>query len=382
MRKKIFYKLLLDCISFFLISALSASLIIWIVQAVNFLDIIIDDGRNISTYLKYTLSNLPKIIAKITPFIILLTLIYILSKYEKKNELIIFWNFGINKIEVVKFFFYISIIVTILQILIVSIIVPYTQDYSRKIIKNSSINFIDSFIKTKKFNASLEGITLFNDTKDENGNLYDVYVKNGDKNNFQIIFAKKGRVSVQNNQNFLELFDGRTLSYANGNVSEFSFSKTRIALNQFDSGAITHRKTQQVSTINLFRCYFQIYKQTTNVDLSQILNIENCKSENISNIIREFYKRLVIPLYIPVIILVSLLLILTSKEKKFYNRKVLSIFFLGLIFLILSETNQRFINKNLYSNLIFISLPIIFTIILNIIFNIKLNHKEKINGSI
>lgn len=382
MRKKIFYKLLLDCISFFLISVLSASLIIWIVQAVNFLDIIIDDGRNISTYLKYTLSNLPKIIAKITPFMILLTLIYIFSKYEKKNELIIFWNFGINKLEVVKFFFYISIIVTILQILIVSIIVPYTQDYSRKIIKNSSINFIDSFIKTKKFNASLEGITLFNNSRDENGNLYDVYVKNGDKNNFQIIFAKKGRVIAQNNQNFLELFDGRTLSYAEGNVSEFNFSKTRIVLNQFDSGAITHRKTQQVSTINLFRCYFQIYKQTANVDLSQILNIENCKSENISNIIREFYKRLVIPLYIPVIILVSLLLILTSKEKKFYNRKVLSIFFLGLIFLILSETNQRFISKNLYSNLIFISLPIIFTIIFNIIFNIKLNHKEKINGSI
>ena len=155
MRKKIFNKLLLDCISFFLISVLSASLIIWIVQAVNFLDIIIDDGRNISTYLKYTLSNLPKIIAKITPFIILLTLIYIFSKYEKKNELIIFWNFGINKLEVVKFFFYISIIVTILQILIVSMIVPYTQDYSRKIIKNSSINFIDSFIKTKKFKEIL-----------------------------------------------------------------------------------------------------------------------------------------------------------------------------------------------------------------------------------
>ena len=382
MRKKIFYKLLLDCISFFLISVLSASLIIWIVQAVNFLDIIIDDGRNISTYLKYTLSNLPKIIAKITPFIILLTLIYIFSKYEKKNELIIFWNFGINKLEVVKFFFYISIIVTILQILIVSIIVPYTQDYSRKIIKNSSINFIDSFIKTKKFNASLEGITLFNNSRDENGNLYDVYVKNGDNNNFQIIFAKKGRVNVQSNQNFLELFDGRTLSYTNGNVSEFNFSKTRIVLNKFDTGAITHRKTQQVSTINLFRCYFQIYKQTTEVDLSQILNIENCKSENVNNIIREFYKRLVIPLYIPVIILVSLLLILTSKEKKFYNRKILSIFFLGLIFLILSETNQRFVSKNLYSNLIIFSLPIIFTIIFNIIFNFKLNLKEKINDSL
>ena len=84
------------------------------------------------------------------------------------------------------------------------------------------------------------------------------------------------------------------------------------------------------------------------MDLSQILNIENCKTENINNIVREFYKRIIVPLYIPIVILVSLLLLLTSKEKKFYNRKVLSIFFLGLTFLILSETNQRFISKNLY----------------------------------
>ena len=65
-----------------------------------------------------------------------------------------------------------ELLITILQIFLVSIIVPYTQDYSRKIIKSSSINFIDSFIKTKKFNATLEGLTLFNNSKDEKGNLY------------------------------------------------------------------------------------------------------------------------------------------------------------------------------------------------------------------
>jgi lipopolysaccharide export system permease protein len=382
MRKKIFYNILSDCVFFFIISVMSASLIIWIVQAVNFLDIIIDDGRNISTYLKYTLLNLPKIIAKIIPFIILITLIYIFSKYEKKNELIIFWNFGVNKIQLINFFFYISIVLLIFQILLVSIIVPYTQDYSRKIIKNSSINFFDRFIKTKKFNASLEGITLFNNSKDDDGNLYDVYVKNGNTSNFQIIFAKKGRVNQINNQNLLELFEGRTINYSNGNVSEFSFSKTQLMLNKFDSGLITHRKTQQVSTLNLLKCYSQLNKQDDNVDLTEILQIENCKTENINNIIREFYKRLAIPFYIPVIALVSMLLILTSKEEKFYNRKILLTFLLGLAILILSEINQRFIDKNFYKSFIIFILPIIFAILFKIYFTIKLNFKDTVNDYI
>ena len=62
MKKIIFRKFLTDCSIFFLISIVSTSLIIWVFQAVNYLDIIIDDGRGYDVYLKFTLLNLPKII--------------------------------------------------------------------------------------------------------------------------------------------------------------------------------------------------------------------------------------------------------------------------------------------------------------------------------
>ena len=44
MKKLLFRKLLIDCLTFFLITLLSASVIIWVFQAVNFLDIMIEDG--------------------------------------------------------------------------------------------------------------------------------------------------------------------------------------------------------------------------------------------------------------------------------------------------------------------------------------------------
>ena len=46
MKKILFRKLLLDYMSFFLIALLSSSIIIWVFQAVNFLDIMIEDGRD------------------------------------------------------------------------------------------------------------------------------------------------------------------------------------------------------------------------------------------------------------------------------------------------------------------------------------------------
>ena len=44
MKKILYRKFLTDCLIFFIIALISTSVIIWVIQAVNYLDIIIDDG--------------------------------------------------------------------------------------------------------------------------------------------------------------------------------------------------------------------------------------------------------------------------------------------------------------------------------------------------
>ena len=92
MKKIIYRKFLKDCLNFFIIALISTSIIIWVFQAVNYLDIVIDDGRNYITYLQYSLLNFPKIVARILPFAFFFSFSYVIAKYEKKNELIIFWS--------------------------------------------------------------------------------------------------------------------------------------------------------------------------------------------------------------------------------------------------------------------------------------------------
>ena len=68
MKKILFRKLLLDYMSFFLIALFSSSIIIWVFQAVNFLDIMIEDGRDYMVYINYSLLNFPKILSKLFLF--------------------------------------------------------------------------------------------------------------------------------------------------------------------------------------------------------------------------------------------------------------------------------------------------------------------------
>ena len=104
MKKILFRKILFDCLIFFLITLFFTSIIIWVFQAVNFLDIIVEDGRNYLVYLNFSILNFPKVLSKLVPFILFFSFLFVIGKYELNNELIIFWNFGINKIELVNFF--------------------------------------------------------------------------------------------------------------------------------------------------------------------------------------------------------------------------------------------------------------------------------------
>ncbi len=104
MKKILFRKLLFDCLIFFSVTLISTSVIIWVFQAVNFLDIMVEDGRDYLVYINYSLLNFPKIITRIFPFALFFSFSYVLSKYELNNELMILWNFGINKIELINFF--------------------------------------------------------------------------------------------------------------------------------------------------------------------------------------------------------------------------------------------------------------------------------------
>ena len=136
MKKLIFKKFSLDHALFFLYVALSISLIVWVIQAVNFLDIVSEDGHSFKIYFYYTLLNLPKIFSKILPFIFFISLFYIIIKYENYNELIVFWTIGIKKITFVNKAIKLSLFYVFLQLTLTTYIVPTSQDAARSFIRS------------------------------------------------------------------------------------------------------------------------------------------------------------------------------------------------------------------------------------------------------
>ena len=377
MKKLLFRKLLIDCVKFFLISLLSASIIVWVFQAVNFLDIMIEDGRDHLVYIKYTLFNFPKTLNKLIPFALFFSFSYVFAKYELNNELLVFWTHGINKIQIVNLFLKFSIFLVILQIILTSFIVPKSLELSRNFLKQSNVNFFDNFIKPKKFNDTIKNLTIYAESKTENGDLKNIYMKKGSFGDFQITYAKTGKYNSIDGVRFLTLYNGTTIYNVNNNISNFAFSKSDFNLSDLDSNAITVTKTQETSTTNLVYCAKK-FLQSDMKKLKPIM-LENCNSKNMDNIFKELYKRHIIPFYLPVLILISLIHIIRSKEKINFGRFRIVIFICGLLVIIFSETTLRFINDSVIYNLNFVIVPIFLLLVLYlfILFDLRINFKEK-----
>ena len=379
MKKIIFRKLLYDYMSFFSIALISTSVIIWVFQAVNFLDIMIEDGRDYLVYVNYSLLNFPKIITKLIPFVLFFSLFYVTIKYETNNELLIFWNFGVNKIELVNFIFKFSLFLLLIQIFLSSVIVPKSQNQARSFLRTSDINYFGNFIKPQKFNDTIKGVTIFSESKDEK-NLYNLYIKREMGNNdFQITYARKGVFKEIGNMPILVLFDGETITENENEITKFSFSKSDFSLKNLKANTTTYKKTQEITTTNLIKCILGLYKIKINDKHQKIDNIENCLPQNLNNIFKEIYKRLIIPLYIPLLSIIPFLLLIVSKENLNYSKFKVFTFFTGLLIIILSETTIRFVSKILFNNIGIALIPLLTLIIIYsiLIFKFKFKFRKK-----
>ena len=381
MNKLIFKKILSDYLNFFIIAIISASMIVWVFQSVNFLDIIIEDGRGYLTYLNYSILNFPKIISKLLPFVLFFSFFYILNKYENNNELLIFWNFGVNKIKLVYFFFYFSLIVAILQIILSSIIVPNSLQFSRSIMTKSNINLFEGFIKPKRFNDTVKNLTIYSEDKKENGDLVNIFIKKDTKLDFQITYAQIGRLKTGAN-NILELYDGQTINYVDKKITTFNFQKSDFSLNNLESNIIEVNKIQETKTIVLLACLNRQFNMGLYLlnDISLSNSEHNCNYENIDNVFKELYKRFLIPLYIPVLFLTTLILILSSKENKNYSSRKVVIFLFNFFLIVFSEVSLKLISKSIFENYLIFSIPIIliFFLLLNFNYQFKFRHNEVI----
>ena len=99
----------------------------------------------------------------------------------------------------------------------------------------------------------------------------------------------------------IRTFNGENINVSEKNITNFSFDKSEFNLSPFSSNTILVKKIQEHKTLELIECTINLFKKT---NLDKILKkVRNCELKNFKNILSELFKRLVVPLYLPSLML-------------------------------------------------------------------------------
>ena len=360
MNKLIFRKFSLDIFNFFLMSAFSISFIIWIIQAVNLLDLVSDDGHGLKVYFYYATLNFPKILSNTMIFVFFISIFYIINKYNNSNELIVFWNNGIKKIEFINFILKLSFIFLFFHLILNLLIVPSTQNLARNYIKDSKIEFLPKLISEKKFINVVNNLTIFVEKINKDGELKKIYINETlEDNKAKIIVAENG-IMIRKNDNFiLRLFNGGITNIDKEQIYKLNFSETDYSLSNLSTKTVTYPKVQELNTLFLFNCIKEYFyeKKFSSLECKERAKTDTEKS--LKSFLEEIYKRLILPFYTLIISLIGASLIISPKTKYFNKFYKLNIFLIGVFAIIVSQIGLKFFVSPGIILYFIISLPLV-----------------------
>ncbi len=374
MKKTIYKSFIQEFLKFFFLSLFALTLIVWIMQAVNYLDFVSEDGHGFKVYFTYTILSLPKILSRLMMFVFFVSLFYSLYKMEEKNELIIYWINGIKKTSVKRFIIFLSLIFLFFQLLFNIFITPKSQDAARSYLRDSNIDFFPSLIKEKKFIDIVSDLTIFVEKKNDDGSFKNIFLKEYNNNSkYQIIFAKKGEIKTEKNNIYLELINGKIIDRVNDEEKIISFDSTIFNLSKYQTKTITQQKIQEVNSFFLFNCIKNLKenKSIEYLNINRATHQLKCNNEITKTFYEELFKRIIYPFYIPLLGVIASLVMLDAKNTYNYSMKKIYLFLLGFAVIVFGEISVKYTSENLQSNLNFILVPLLLFLIVNIFFNIK-----------
>ena len=372
LQNKIYQNFFIEIIKTFLVIVFGLSIIALTVRAVNFLDLIVENGYPVSTYFKYSFLNLFGIAPKFIPLAFLLSIVIFILKHIEDSEFVILWTSGIKKIQVVNLLFFTSLIVLLFYIVLSAFLTPIALNKSRQLLSKDQLNSFLPTIRTQQFSDSFKGFTFIVEKK-INNEIKNIFLHDTGKNLKNLspnisnelnttVVAEKGIVKERK----MFLFNGQIISSKSSNEETeiLKFEQLNIDLSNLVTTTIKQPKLQETSTLTLISCL-----------ISKNQNPEICKEDVNKEIFPILIRRVVLPFYIPVITLICSFLLL--KNQRIYSNKI-SIFIYGFFILLLTELLIRYTGLNFLLRIFYLIMPISLSLFLYFFLNYKFSKESRV----
>jgi len=196
---------------------------------------------------------------------------------------------------------------------------------------------------------------MYVNKNDNKGNLEGIFIYEKSRT----IIAEKGRVLNDNKGSYLELINGFTHEIVNENINIINFKKTIFDFTKYELQNVGHPKFNERNLIWI------------------INELKIPKRDNLNDLREELNKRLIKPLLILALTIISCFLLVTNKDKVNKFKLNFLVYISTFFLIILNEAILGASGKNLINSILYFCFLIILPLILYYLLQKTLKFENK-----
>ena len=155
---------------------LSLTCVAWLSQSLRFVDMIVNQGLPLSTFLYFVMLLLPSMLGMVLPIALFCATIYAYNKLLYDSELLVLKAAGISLVGLAKPLMLIAATITLLSYLISLYLLPVSYREFKDLQFFLRDNYASTFLREGVFNNPVKGLTVYIKEKRDDGVLTGILV--------------------------------------------------------------------------------------------------------------------------------------------------------------------------------------------------------------
>ena len=284
----------------FMVVVISLTCVVWLSQSLRFIDLIVNRGLPLPTFIYLTILLLPTWLSIVMPIAIFASSLYIYNRMLVDREIIVLVAAGLSPWRLSSPVVLVSLIVTILCYSMTLYFIPVSYQAFKELQFKIRHNYTDILLREGTFNAVGKDITVYIRERNLKGELSGIII-NDERNSLESItvMAESGALSVTEK--------GPQVFMRNGNRQSRNTKTGQVGLLYFDSYTVDLSGLNSMSQ--------RAWKDQNEYFVHELLNPRNEaeNSKRYKKFIAEAHYRITSPLLAIVLPIIGLAVLLKGE---------------------------------------------------------------------
>jgi lipopolysaccharide export system permease protein len=217
---------------------LTLTLAIWLTQSLRFVELIVNRGLSLQSYLYLTLLLLPSFLSLMLPVALFTAVLFTYNKLIADSELVVLRAAGLGPFQLARPGLTLAAVIVGLGYLLSLYLLPWSYRQFKDFEFNVRSDYSAVLLKEGAFNNVSAGITVYIRSREADGELQGILIHdNRVRDKTFTLMAERGRLAMTE--------DGPRVVLVNGNRQQFDAETGKLSLLYFDRYSVDLGKVGQ-----------------------------------------------------------------------------------------------------------------------------------------